>query len=104
MHQAFLLYTTFADEASARACADMLLESRLVACVNIGAQLSSRFLWQGARGESAEYGALFKTLPALGDAAFVALRDLHPYDQPVLVGWEAFCDKGTWDWLQQELG
>lgn len=94
-----LIWTTFADEASAAAVADMLLDEGLVACCNT-MPVQSRYVWNGERGAGAEVAALFKTRADLLPRAVERLEALHPYDTPAITGW--ICDaagRGTLGWL-----
>lgn len=77
-----ILYSTFADHASARKVADALLEARLIACANIFAPMTSVYRWQGKTEQTEEVGVFFKTRRALADAAIACARPLHPYEQP----------------------
>ena len=86
---AALLWTAFADEESAVATANALLDEGLVACANILPGMRSLFIWQGTRGEARECGVLFKTDAALLDMACDRLTALHPYDTPAVSGWRA---------------
>jgi len=67
-------------------------------------EIVSVFVWKGETEESMETGALFKTNPALLEAASGRLAELHPYDEPAILGWR--CDAAapaTISWLS-ELG
>lgn len=95
-----LVWSPFPDGDSAAAAASTLLDERLVACANILPPMRSLYLWRGARAESSECGALFKTDAALLDRAVARLGDIHPYEQPAVVGWR--CDSAppaTLAWL-----
>jgi len=84
-----LIWSTFGDEAAARAAAGALLDERLVACASIVPGLRSLYRWRGERGESAEVGVLFKTGDPLLERAVARLAQLHPYETPAIVGWRA---------------
>jgi periplasmic divalent cation tolerance protein len=95
-----LIWCPFPDAATAAATAKLLLDERLVACANVLPAMLSLFEWNGERGESNEAGALFKTDAALLDRAISRLAELHPYDEPAVLGWR--CDAsttGTAHWL-----
>lgn len=53
----------------------------------------SLFAWNGERGESKETGALLKTDAALLDRVIARLGELHPYEEPAIVGWR--CDSAS---------
>ena len=77
-----------------------LLDERLVACANLLPGMLSLYEWKGERAEDDEVGALFKTDAALLDRAIARIGELHPYEQPAILGWK--CDAAspqTAEWL-----
>lgn len=82
-----LVWCPFPDAPAAKAVAKTLLDERLIACANIVPQMISLFTWNGERGESEEAGMLIKTDAALLDRAIARLAELHPYEQPAIIGW-----------------
>jgi periplasmic divalent cation tolerance protein len=83
-----LIWCPFPDAKSAATIADTLLDEGLIACANLLPGMVSHFAWNGERGTSEEAGAIFKTNAALLETATARLADLHPYDEPAIVGWE----------------
>lgn len=83
-----LIWCPFGDEASASAVAGQLLDEGLVACANLIPGIRSLFVWDGARGEASECGALLKTDATMLDQVCLRLAELHPYDQPAVIGWK----------------
>lgn len=60
----------------------------------------SLFAWNGEREEAQETGVLLKTNSAKLDEAIARLAELHPYEEPAILGW--LCDAaapGTANWL-----
>ena len=99
-----LIWCPFPDAPSAAATAKLLLDERLAACANILPAMLSLFEWNGERGESSEAGVILKTDAALLDRAVARLAELHPYDEPAILGWR--CDAatpGTAAWLGRLL-
>ncbi|HWK41063.1 MAG TPA: divalent-cation tolerance protein CutA [Croceibacterium sp.] len=95
-----LIWSPFADEASAATAAAQLLDEGLVACANILPPMRSLYMWQGERGEASEVGVLFKTDAALLERATARLAEIHPYDTPAVLGWRAdTAAPATQDWL-----
>lgn len=95
-----LIWCPFGSEESAAAIATRLLNERLVACANILPPMRSLFVWQGALEEARESGVLFKTDAALLERAVERLAELHPYDEPAVIGWRAAAaPAGTRAWL-----
>ena len=90
----------FPDVESARAAADALLDDRLIACANILGSIESRFVWDGARATGSEIAVLFKTTPERLDDVVERLGELHPYDTPAIIGWQAdTAHPATFAWL-----
>ena len=95
-----LIWSPFADEASAAKVANQLLDERLIACANILPPMRSLYTWQGERGEAVEVGVLFKTDAAVLDLAVLRLTELHPYETPAVLGWRTdVASKPTAEWL-----
>ena len=95
-----LIWCPFADEASAIAAAEQLLDERLVACANVLAPMRSLYVWDGERGEASEVGVLFKTDASALDRATARLAEIHPYDTPAVLGWRTdAAAKPTAEWL-----
>jgi len=88
-----LIWCPFPDAPTAAATAKLLLDERLIVCANILPAMLSLFEWDGTREEASEAGALFKTDAALLGRAVARLGELHPYDEPAVLGWR--CDAST---------
>ena len=97
-----LIWSPFADEASAEAVARQLLDEGLIACANILPAVRSLYIWGGERGEAVEVGALFKTDASLLDRATARLGEIHPYETPAVLGWRTdTAAPETRAWLRQ---
>jgi len=83
-----LIWCPFPDRESAAKAAKALLDERLIACANVLPGMLSLYEWKGERGEDEEAGALFKTDAALLDRAIARIGELHPYEQPAILGWQ----------------
>jgi periplasmic divalent cation tolerance protein len=83
MDAAWLLYSTWPDEASALTAGRVLVEENLCACVNVLPGVSSIYRWEGEIGAATEAAMLVKT--AQPDAARDRIAALHPYEQPVIL-------------------
>ncbi len=82
MSEFVFIYSTFPDEASARKVAQTLVTSKLAACVNLTAPMTSIYEWQGQIETGPEIAAFIKTRRALVDPVIAAARPLHPYTTP----------------------
>jgi len=95
-----LVWCPFPDEDSALAAVNALLDEGLAACGNLLPGMTSVFVWNGEKDTAREFGLLVKTNAALLDRAVMRLAQLHPYEEPAVLGWH--CDTaapGTVAWL-----
>ena len=81
------VYTTVADEETARRIARALVDEGLVACVNFF-PIRSVYRWEGTREEADEHALIMKTRGELYGRLEGRLRELHPYDLPAIVAYE----------------
>lgn len=85
-----LVWCPFPDGDSAAQAARVLLDEGLIACANILPPMRSLYVWRGESGDESEVGVLFKTNAARLLAVTARLAQLHPYDEPAILGWH--CD------------
>ena len=74
------------DDETARRIGSALVERRLAACANVFPRIWSTYHWQGKIEAEDETPLLVKTRDDLFDALSDAVRELHPYDVPSIVG------------------
>jgi|SRR5215203_940250 len=77
--------TTAGSEEEAGVIAELLVERRLAACVQVVGPIVSRYRWQGAIEEAREWQCLAKTTAAAYEAVEAAIREVHSYDEPEIV-------------------
>lgn len=95
-----LLWCPFPDADSAKAAARVLVEAGLAACANILPAMQSVYAWAGEVHESGEIGVIFKTNADLRERCIERLAELHPYDEPAILGWECpLSGPATMAWL-----
>jgi periplasmic divalent cation tolerance protein len=80
-----LVLTNLPDRAAAERLADLLVEQRLAACVNILAPCRSVYRWKGAVQRDEEHPMLIKTTAERYPELEKALRAGHPYELPEIV-------------------
>ena len=80
-----LVLTNLPDRASAERLADLLVERRLAACVNILAPCRSVYRWKDAVQHDEEHPMLIKTTAERYGALEQALREGHPYELPEII-------------------
>lgn len=97
---AALIWSPFPDEDTAIAVLHTMLDEKLIACGNVFPGMTSVFAWKGKKDTAREAGVLLKTNTAILDRAITRLTELHPYEEPAVLGWR--CDSaapGTLTWL-----
>ena len=80
-----LVLTNLPDRAAAERLADLVVEKRLAACVNILAPCRSVYRWKGAVQHDEEHPMLIKTTAERYPELEKALRAAHPYELPEIV-------------------
>jgi periplasmic divalent cation tolerance protein len=80
-----LVQTTLPNEESARALARFLVESKLAACVTIGAPVQSLYHWQGTIENAREVPLVAKTRAERYAEVAAAIAAGHPYELPEIV-------------------
>jgi periplasmic divalent cation tolerance protein len=96
--------TTVEKEEDARRIGDLLVESRLAACVQIVGPMTSIYRWQGAMESAAEFLLLVKSHRDLFSQLAEVITANHPYEVPEILA-VPVCAGGTayLEWLAQEL-
>ena len=82
-HDIVVIFCTIpAIESEAMACA--LVDSRLVACVNV-VPVQSYFRWNGEFCTEPEHLLIAKTKRSMAEATIAAIKSLHSYDLPEII-------------------
>ena len=82
---AILVITQMPDRESALVLARSLVESRVAACVSIGAPVDSLYHWRGKIETAQETPVVVKTQPSRYRDVEAAIRAKHPYELPEIV-------------------
>lgn len=80
-----VVISTIDNRDSAEHFARALLDSRLVACVNIIGPITSLYHWQGVIERDEEYLLLMKTEAAEEKSLIERIEELHPYEVPEVI-------------------
>ncbi len=102
MDELILVLTTMPADDRAAGLAQLLVEERLAACVNVHAPMTSTYRWQGTIEAEAERQVVIKTTRASLAALEERLRALHPYDLPEFVVVEAMGSDAYARWVHGE--
>lgn len=79
---AVVVLGTVPDALLAKRMAHVLVEESLVACAQVGAAMTSMYLWQGKLEGGEEVPLTLKTTAATLPALYRRYCDLHPYEVP----------------------
>jgi len=82
---AIMVITNAPDHGIAMKIAEVLVERRLAACVNVLAACTSVYRWQEAIETAQEVPLLIKTRGALYPEVEAAIRQAHPYELPEII-------------------
>jgi periplasmic divalent cation tolerance protein len=83
--ETLLVLTNLPDRAAAERLAELLVEKKLAACVNILAPCRSVYRWKGAVQHDEEHPMLVKTIAGRYVELEAAIRAAHPYELPEII-------------------
>ena len=78
------LYVTAPNRETAEQIAGILVREKLAACVNLQADMTSVFEWEGRLQEATETAFIVKTTKEKAVAARDRIMALHPYETPCI--------------------
>lgn len=97
---ALLVHCTCPDAESAQGIARALVDERLAACVQIVPGLVSVYRWQDDVRQNDELLLLIKTSRERWPALAARVRELHPYETPELLAFDAADGSADYlDWV-----
>lgn len=85
MNEVLLVITNTPDRATAERMAEALVTERVAACVNILAECTSVYHWEGKLERVGEVPLLIKTSRTAWPRLEAELRKLHPYELPEII-------------------
>ena len=85
MKKPILIITNLPDRAAAMSLAQKLIEERVAACVNVLAECTSVYHWQGKNESAAEVPVIVKTLARHYGRVEELIASLHPYELPEII-------------------
>jgi periplasmic divalent cation tolerance protein len=99
-----IVLTTTASLKEARTLSSILLDSNLVACVNIIPSIESHYRWEGKLVQNDEFLLLIKSSKAHFERLSSLLLEHHPYEIPEIVALPVESgSKPYLDWLQGQI-
>ncbi|MBL7685442.1 MAG: divalent-cation tolerance protein CutA [Deltaproteobacteria bacterium] len=92
-----IIFTTVSSQKIAKKISEILVQEKLVACVNIIPQLTSIYIWKNKLCREKEILLMMKTRREKYAALEKRLRQIHPYETPEIIGIKI--NKGSKDYL-----
>jgi periplasmic divalent cation tolerance protein len=80
-----LIFTNLPDRAAAMDLARKLVDERLAACVNVLADCTSVYRWEGRNESVSEVPVLIKTLAQHYARLEQLIKTVHPYELPEII-------------------
>lgn len=85
-----LIYTTIDSMDEARRISKLLLQRKLIVCVNIIPQITAFYQWQDEFQEEQELIMIIKTVSDKIEIARDIIKSEHPYDCPIIADFCAY--------------
>jgi periplasmic divalent cation tolerance protein len=84
--QYVVVFITAPSKEVGREIANLLLEQKLAACVNIISPINSLYIWEGKINDDEEALLVVKTrADLLKDGLIPAVQSIHPYEVPEIL-------------------
>jgi periplasmic divalent cation tolerance protein len=80
-----VITTTFPNEKSAQATANLLIEKKLAACVQQTGPITSTYSWKNKINQDEEYQLQIKTNKAYYKKIENLIKETHPYEVPEII-------------------
>lgn len=104
IEEVLMVLTNLPDRDSAQRMAQSLIESRAAACVNILAECSSVYRWQGKIESASEIPLLIKTTRSAYPRVEELIRSHHPYELPEIIAVSVVAGLPAYlQWVVQEV-
>lgn len=95
-----ITYTLVSTLEDAKKIANVLVQEKLAACVNILPGIISIYEWKGQLEESNEIGLIIKCSVENKERMLKRLQALHPYELPAVSSWETETTKEYEAWVR----
>ena len=104
MREFIQVFTVVEDKEVADKIGKMLLEKRLVGCVQIMGPVLSMYWWKGNVDRAEEWLCLIKSERSLYGQLEEAIREVHPYETPEIIAVPVVCGSENYlELLRNEL-
>lgn len=97
-----VIYCTCPNRETAENLSALLLEKRLVACLNIVPHLSSHYIWQGKITKGEELLLIIKTKTSKLTQVEGLILEVHPYEFPEFIAMPIiYGNRQYLDWVNE---
>ncbi len=94
----YVFYVTVPTLEEGEKIASILVEEKIVACVNILKNIFSVYRWKGRIEKDTEHLLLIKTNAKNSEKLINKIEEIHSYETPECIGFKI--DKGSKDYLK----
>lgn len=102
MFEILITYITVNSGQAAQQLIMQLLEKRLIACATTFAS-TSFYWWKESLQQEPEYLIIAKTLPEKSDQLKQMIEQLHTYEVPCVLMFNAKANESYYQWLSKEV-
>ncbi len=102
MNTIILFYIPVPNEEAGKHIGSQLVERKLAACTNLF-PIQSCYFWDGAICQDSELVLIVKTLSSFSVELEKAALEIHPYEVPCIIRWEAQANDAYLEWMKEQL-
>jgi len=103
MLKSYLVLSTIDSHQEAERIAQLLVEERLAACVNIVPKITSIYRWKEALERATEHLMIMKTAEDRLPSLTQRIKELHPYEVPEVIAFSIEEGDPTYlEWILSE--
>jgi len=100
-----VVFVTCTNKEEGEKISQALVEKKLVACVNLIPEISSRYWWQGKIETSNEVLLIIKSKKSLFKEIVAEVKRLHSYTVPEIIALPIINgNKDYLDWIEESVG
>lgn len=96
-----VIFTTVDSRTKAKMIAQTLIAEKLAACVQIGSEIKSVYVWRGKTHSEIEFPITIKTSVSKASEIKARFMALHDYECPEWVCLKAEASKEYFDWVEK---
>ena len=104
MSDFIFVYLVFANEKQAETIGINLVESGVIACINILPSITSIYSWENKIHKNSETAAFLKTTKEMYEQVEVRIKSLHSYNTPCILAMDvSLGNKDFLNWITEQM-